>query len=153
MTKVQFFISDLCNVIRVHHRPSVFFFIICRRQNEGRGVKQAPMCLSRPCASIDIQYDLFRVFHELRLPWPEVKFSIWPFEVMLCIIWTALTKQRRWCLNQLSLSLLDKPGSAKNYFPKMHFLTFYLWSLNYWQMVKSEVLFQKKRFKRNRLLF
>ena len=52
-----------------------------------------------------------------------------------------------------SLSLLDKPGSAKNYFPKMHFLTFYLWSLNYWQMVKSEVLFQKKRFKRNRLLF
>ena len=76
-----------------------------------------PKCSSRQDASTDMRIDLFRSIRDLDLGWPEVKVTKWPFGVKKYMSRSALTRERRWCQNQRSISnseeVIDEKLSRK----------------------------------------
>ena len=87
--KVQLFISALCKVVQGHQRPSAVFHQLClikwrQRRETSTNVFVLP---------IRVEWYPTWPISDMSWPWPEVKFSNWPFEVKLYIIRTGLMRK------------------------------------------------------------
>lgn len=120
ITLVQFFVSDLCNAIWGHDDVTGGHWELLGNFSwlgKARRMKVAPMCLSRPYASIDMQHDTFQTCRDLRSPDLRSNFQIDLSGSCYTSFEPAWREEHdgTWII---SLSFLVKPPVASKYFPK-----------------------------------
>ena len=113
---MQILINDLCNAIWGHDdviKGHKCLLANQRSLDDARNVKVVPMCSSRRDGSNDTQHDPPDLDLDFDLGQGQGQIRNWPFEVILYIIRTGLTRGTRWCLNYLSIFIREATISKK----------------------------------------
>ena len=76
-------------------------------------------------------------------PWPDVKFWIWPFNVILYMFRRALTRETRWCRNRLPNFSYIKSYSSKKKIRKNTIVLTLTWPLES-KLLTSPQIWRKK---------
>ena len=137
MVAVQILINGLCNAIWGHDdviKGHKCFLATHASLDDDRNVKVVPMCSSRRDGSKDTQHDPPDLDLDLDLGQGQGQIRNWPFEVILYIIRTVLTRGTRWCMYRPPI-FNRYAAMGKKLFSR---------NLTFWPLVTSFLTLEKK---------